>query len=126
MGLFGSDKKTYTTKTTTNLTQEDKSVAAAGDAQNILGSGASNIQVSEGSTYTRPNTTEGDIILNQFPEAVQGTIGKLIGTVDTSVAAVGQALSRQQIGGESELSKIVMYVVIGGGIILVAFRVLKR
>jgi hypothetical protein len=124
MGLFSGDtKKTYTT---TNLTQEDKSVATAGDAQNIIGSGASNIQVSEGSTYTRPNTTEGDIILNQFPEAVQSTVGKLISTVDTSIGAVGQALSRQQIGGESELSKMVMYLVIGGGIIFVASRILKR
>lgn len=110
----------------TILTQEDKSVAAAGDAENILGSGAKLTQASGSTVIDNPNTTSGDIVVNQFPEAVQSTIGRLVSTVDTSIGAVGQALSRQQIGGESELSKIVMYLVIGGGVIFLASRILKR
>jgi hypothetical protein len=109
----------------TSLVQEDKSVSAAGDAENILGPNAQQI-LSEGSTILdRPNSGR-DIIVNQFPEAVKNTVGDLISSVDTTTKTIGQALAQQQIGGESELSKIVMYLVIGGGVLLVTSRLISR
>jgi len=114
-------------KSYTTLTQEDKSVAAAGDAQNILGSGAKQIGAGSGSIVVdAPNTRLGDIVFNQFPEAVQATIGSLIKSVDTTTKTIGQSLSQQQLGGEANLPKIIMYVMVGGGIIFVASRIFKR
>jgi hypothetical protein len=125
MGLFGGDRKTYTASTT-KLTQEDKSVAAAGDAENIIGSGGRLTQASNSTIVESPNTTSGDIILNQFPEAVQNTLGSLIKSVDTSVKTVGEAFTTQQIGGESQLPKIVLYMMVGLGVMLFASRMFKK
>jgi len=121
---MGSD---YLTKTRTTLTQEDKSISAAGDAENIIGAGGKQIGTGSGSLIVdAPNTRLGDIVFNQFPEAVQETIGSLIKSVDTTTKTVGQALSQQQLGGEANLPKIIMYVMVGGGIIFVASRIFKR
>ncbi|MBE3087675.1 MAG: hypothetical protein IMZ71_00940 [Chloroflexi bacterium] len=111
MGLFGNDSsKTYST---TNLSQVDESVQVAGDAQNILGSGAhlaltstSNVR-SDTSSKTMAagagsfvvdatNTTLGDIIFNQFPEAVQNSISDLLMSNDAITKIIGESISRQQ------------------------------
>lgn len=125
MGLFGSDEKTYTTSTT-NLTQEDKSVAAAGDAQNIVGAGANLTQVTDQGKIETPSTTSGDIIYNQFPEAVRSTMGDLISTVRASTDTVGEALTTREIGGEQLLPKIVLYMMVGLGVMLFAGRMFKK
>jgi hypothetical protein len=123
MGLFGSDTtKTYST---TNLTQEDKSVSAAGGAQNVLGSEAKLTQAA-GSVLELPNAKVGDIVFEQFPEAVKSTIAGLIGNVNTTTQALGQTLAQQQLGGEAVLPKIVLYLVVGVGIIIIGSRVLKK
>ena len=121
MGFFGgSSSKTYST---TNLTQEDKSVSAASDARNVLGAGA---QLAEPGGVVAPNTQGGDIVFNQFPEAVAGTVAGLIKSVDTTTQQLGQTLSRQQLGGETIMPKLVLYLTVGVGIMLIASRVFKR
>jgi hypothetical protein len=118
MGFFGSDSsKTYST---TNLTQEDKSVQAAGDAENVLGSGAKLTAGGSGSLIIdAPNTTMGEIVFNQYPEAVQQTIASLIKSVDTTTKTIGESLSQQQLGGEAILPKIILYLVVGGGLFFI-------
>lgn len=123
MGLFGSDSKTYTTSTT-NLTQEDRSVATAGDAENILGSNAKQIQA-QGSTVIDTPMSERDIIFNQFPVEVQDTVGHLIQNVETTTKTLGQALSQKQLGVASDLPKFAMIIVVGGGLIFLASRLIK-
>lgn len=123
MGLFGSDSKTYTTSTT-NLTQEDRSVATAGDAENILGSNAKQIQA-QGSTVIDTPMSERDIIFNQFPVEVQDTVGDLIQNVETTTKTLGQALSQKQLGVASDLPKFAMIIVVGGGLIFLASRLIK-
>ena len=134
MGFFGSDSKTYST---TNLTQEDKSVQAAGDAGNIVGS--EGVLASPASVVVSgaPNTTLGDIIFNQFPEQVAETVGALVQSVDRAVSvtsasqlastqALGQKLSDLQVGEAAILPKIILYVVLGGGAIFLGSRLMKR
>ena len=124
MGLFGSDSKKYYTTSTTNLTQEDRSVATAGDAENILGSNAKQIQA-QGSTVIDTPMSERDIIFNQFPEQVQDTVGDLIKNVETTTKTLGQALSQKQLGVASDLPKFAMIIVVGGGLIFLASRLIK-
>ena len=59
-------------KSYSSVVQEDKSVAAAGDAQNILGAESKQITALPTSVVVSdaPNTTLGDIVFNQFPEQV--------------------------------------------------------
>ena len=134
MGFFGSDSKTYST---TNLTQEDKSVQAAGDAQNIVGSEGVLASPTSVVVSGAPNTTLGDIIFNQFPETVAETVGALVKSVDTAVGvtsaaqlestqALGQKLSDLQVGEAAILPKIILYVVLGGGAIFLGSRFMKR
>lgn len=140
MGLFGGDRSSYTTTkktySTSSLAQEDKSVAAAGDAENILGSSAKQIQAQASTILDTPNV-ERDIIFNEFPEAVRSTVADLIENVEKTTKTLGQgmglatetlgqALSEREIGGESEMAKIVMYLAIGGGLIFLTSKVLSK
>ena len=119
--------------------QEDKSIQAAGDAQNIVGAEAKLIQASPASVVVSdaPNTTLGDIIFNQFPEQVAETVGALVQSVDRAVSvtaasqlastqALGQKLSDLQVGEAAILPKIILYVVLGGGAIFLGSRFMKR
>lgn len=126
------------TKSKTNINQEDSSIQTAGDAQSILGKGATlqstQSEAGQGSVLIgAPNTTLGDVIFNQFPQAVAETVSSLIKSVDTSARQVGQQsnklgeiISQQQLGSESNLPKVVLYVMVGGGLIYLASRILGR
>jgi len=150
-------KKSYSK---TYLTQEDKSIKVGGDAETILGPGASLATAAPGGVVLdQPKTSGGDIIFNQYPEAVADTVSDLIKTVGTSVGLLGQvssaatgqlgqmftaatgqigqvssaatgqlgeALSRQQIGGETILPKLVLYLTVGVGVMLIASRMFRK
>ena len=188
-GGGGGSKTTTTSTSTTQLTREDKSVKVGGDAEIALGAEAK-LSFAEpgGVVLDSPDTSGGDIVFNQYPEAVAGTVDKLIKSVDTSTgqlgktssAAIGQigqmfniatgqlgqvssvaigqlgqmagqiskaasgtvsevikssniatgqlgeALSRQQIGGETILPKLVLYMTVGVGVMLIASRIIKK
>jgi len=126
-------------KSWSSVVQEDKSIQAAGDAQNIVGAEAKLIQASPASVVVSdaPNTTLGDIIFNQFPEQVAETVGALVQSVDRAVSvtaasqlastqALGQKLSDLQVGEAAILPKIILYVVLGGGAIFLGSRFMKR
>jgi len=102
-------------KSYSSVVQEDKSVAAAGDAKYVLGSGAQAIEASPTSVVLAgsPDTTLGDIVFNQYPEAVQKTVGQLVGSVDLTTKALGQTLAQQQLGEASQLPRIVLYIGLG-------------
>lgn len=152
MGLFGNDSsKTYST---TNLSQVDESVQVAGDAQNILGSGAhlaltSNLKsMTAGSgsfVVDATNTTLGDIIFNQFPEAVQDSIGDMLMSNDAVAKAIGESISQQQqfgidltksidatltppeSDGKSLSPSIILGLIVAGGLaLLMAKRLIKK
>lgn len=128
MGWFGSDKsETYST---TELTQVDSSVNAAGDAETILGSGANLTQAQNSLVLGGAN--EGEVIFNAFPEAVQRTVADLIKSVDkagqgqlASTQALGQKLSDLQVGEASLLPKIMLYGIVGGVVLILGRKLIK-
>ncbi len=102
-------------KSWSSVVQEDKSVATAGDAQNVIGSGASQINPIGTSVVVSgaPNTTLGDITVNQFPEQVEKTVGALVGSVNKTTEALGATLAQQQLGEASQLPRIILYIGLG-------------
>ena len=121
------------------MVQEDKSVAAAAEVGTIVGAEGKLISPIGTSVVVSdaPNTTLGDIVVNQFPEPVQKTLESLIKSVDTAVGtgakaqmastqALGEKLQSLQVGEAALLPKIVLYVIVGGGLLMVAGRFLKR
>jgi len=112
------------TYSSSSVVQEDKSIQAAGDAQNIVGAEAKLIQASPASVVVSgaPNTTLGDIIFNQFPEQVAETVGALVKSVDRAVSVTAAS----QLGEAAILPKIILYVVLGGGAIILGLRFMKR
>ncbi len=126
-------------KSWSNVTQEDKSVATSAQAGTIMGAEASQINPIGTSVVVSgaPNTTLGDIVVNQFPEPVAKSFSDLLHTVDTAVGtgakvqmaaseALGQKLSDLQVGEAGLLPKIMLYLAVGGGLLLIAGRFLKR
>ena len=124
-------------KSSTVVTQEDKSVSTAAEAGNIIGAEGSLTEINPIGTSVvvsdAPNTTLGDIVVNQFPEAVRSTVSDLIRSVDSAVSssaqaqmasteALGQKLSDLQIGEASLLPKLMLY----GMVALVLIPVVKR
>jgi hypothetical protein len=125
-------------KSWSSVVQEDKSVQVGESAQTVLGAGAQQTVAQQGSfVVDAPNTTLGDIVFNQFPEQVAATVGDLIGAVNKTVGltssaqlastqALGQKLSDLQVGEAALLPKIILYLVVGGGALFIAAKVLKR
>jgi len=111
----------------TYLTQEDKSVKVGGDAEIALGAGAK-LSTAEtgGVVLDAPDTKGGDIVFNQYPEAVAGTVSELIKSSSIVTGQLGEALNRQQLGGETVLPKIVLYMTVGVGVMLIASRMFKK
>jgi hypothetical protein len=125
-------------KSWSSVVQEDKSVQVGESAQTVLGAGAEQTVAQQGSfVVDAPNTTLGDIIFNQFPEQVAATVGDLVGAVNKTVGltsaaqlastqALGQKLSDLQVGEAALLPKIILYLGVGGVILFIGLRMLKR
>ena len=125
-------------KSWSSVVQEDKSVQVGESAQTVLGAGAEQTVAQQGSfVVDAPNTTLGDIVFNQFPEQVAATVGDLVGAVEKTVGltsaaqlastqALGQKLSDLQVGEAALLPKIILYLGVGGAILFIGLRMLKR
>jgi hypothetical protein len=125
-------------KSWSSVVQEDKSVQVGESAQTVLGAGAQQTVAQQGSfVVDAPNTTLGDIVFNQFPEQVAATVGDLVGAVNKTVGltsaaqlastqALGQKLSDLQVGEAALLPKIILYLGVGGAILFIGLRMLKR
>jgi len=126
-------------KSYSSVVQEDKSVQAAAEAQNILGAESKQVTAYPTSVIVSdaPDTTLGDIVFNQFPEAVQRTVADLVRMTETAVTtssqaqlkstqALGEKLGELQIGEAAILPKIVLYVALGGVALVIGLRMLKR
>lgn len=125
-------------KSYSSVVQEDKSVQVGESAQTVLGAGAEQTVAQQGSFVVKaPNTTLGDVIFNQFPEQVAATVGQLVQSVDKAVGttaaatlastqALGQKLSDLQVGEAALLPKIILYLGVGGAILFIGLRMLKR
>jgi hypothetical protein len=123
-------------KSYSSVVQEDTSVKTGGDAANVLGSGASQTSASGSLLITAPNTTLGDITMNQFPEAVQDSVAALVNTVDKAVssssqnqlastAALSEKLSQVTLGDTSILPKLALYGLIAVVAVLIGRKALR-
>jgi len=126
-------------KSYSSVVQEDKSVQAAAEAQNILGAESKQVTAYPTSVIVSdaPDTTLGDIVFNQFPEAVQRTVADLVRMTETAVTtssqaqlkstqALGEKLGELQIGEAAVLPKIALYIALGGVALVIGLRMLKR
>jgi len=126
-------------KSYSSVVQEDKSVQAAAEAQNILGAESKQVTAYPTSVIVSdaPDTTLGDIVFNQFPEAVQRTVADLVRLTETAVTtssqaqlkstqALGEKLGELQIGEAAVLPKIALYIALGGVALVIGLRMLKR
>jgi len=112
-------------KSYSSVVQEDTSVKTGGDAQNVLGQGASQVSASDSLLITAPNTTLGDITMNQFPEAVQDTVKNLVGAVESTVQGLSDVKAATVEGDIGQYSKMILYLVIGVSVVLIGRQFLK-
>ena len=99
-------------KSYSTVTQEDKSIALAAQAENVIGAEARQINPIGTSVVLADSagSTLGDITVNQFPEQVQKTIGQTLGSLNLTTQALGDTLSQQQLGEASQLPRIILYI----------------
>lgn len=133
--LFGSSSTTKTTSTA--LTQESADINAGAEVSGLLqGKGASyQTQDLQDSLQISGNNT-GEVVFNQFPEAVQNSVKDLVGVVKEAVTqssqtqlastqALGTKLQELSLGDTSIIPKIALYGLVALVVIVAGRKFLK-
>lgn len=115
--------------------QTDSSIQAAAEVGLIQGQGAAYDETNQmlDNSLLISGNNQGEVIFNQFPEAVASSVKELVGAVNNSVTqsaqatlestkALGNKLQDIAAGEGSTIPKVAMYATIG----LVAFFVLSK
>ena len=89
---------------TSQTTQEDKSIAISGNAEILTGSEA--VTALPKAVVVGQSGTVGNITYNEFPEAVQGSIASLVGVVETSVLA-GSEVAAMTVAEQLETTQYI-------------------